>query len=401
MTQFSVFFDLLLSHNKSINITNTCSMLFHWNHPQGRKLSYYTKFYNGYQKPAPALYDDFDNNKDAFDIVSKVIAKDYCSTIDSKADLIHDMINMLDSFSIPKEEVYFIVNHFSNDLPMFVTCVFFLSVTERKELPGKIKEKYNNERTLNEENQAFFQIAMWNASKNSFFSSRRDGHRFESLHKITHLLLPKGYINQEQLNWRFTSSDTHLQRIDDIYNSSAKNIIIIGEGGIGKTTFLHELMCKSFGTERDPREYNMDEAIPLFIELNRCPNNIVSWYDNYQKKSNFITRYIADMIQTTYPEKYDYNTLLTKIESEFKRISVNPKYILLLDGYNEVPTDVNSNGESARAILSNEIRTLSNYDNIRDLESYVRASLISAHVKHEGEAYYIKNEVLTSRCGKS
>ena len=46
-------------------------------------------------------------------------------------------------------------------------------------------------------------------------------------------------------------------------------------------------------------------------------------------------------------------------------------------------------------------KIVSNYEGIRDIESYVRASLISAPIKHEGEAYHIRNEVLALRSRQS
>lgn len=67
------------------------------------------------------------------------------------------------------------------------------------------------------------------------------------------------------------------------------DLMLIGEGGIGKTTFLAHLM-KTITPETDPA------IVPIYIELNCCPQEIGNWFVDADKKSNFITRYIASLI---------------------------------------------------------------------------------------------------------
>lgn len=45
---------------------------------------------------------------------------------------------------------------------------------------------------------------------------------------------------------RYREPDGHISPVMDICKSSAENIAIVGEGGIGKTTFLHQLMRGEF-----------------------------------------------------------------------------------------------------------------------------------------------------------
>ena len=78
----------------------------------------------------------------------------------------------------------------------------------------------------------------------------------------------------------------------DICKQSAGNIAIVGEGGIGKTTFLHQLMSDEFLDQNGVvKNYKYGDSIPFFIELNRCPEKIREWYDETIGKTNFIARY--------------------------------------------------------------------------------------------------------------
>lgn len=105
-------------------------------------------------------------------------------------------------------------------------------------------------------------------------------------------------------------------------------------------------------------------TIPFFVELNRCPAHIAKWYNGSLQKTDFITRYVAVMLEnhssldTVRPETLD------QIEKEFQRRPEDGKseYLLLLDGFNEVLT---SDDQVVRTYLSNEITVLSRYPNVR------------------------------------
>lgn len=207
---------------------------------------------------------------------------------------------------------------------------------------------------------------IWHASQQNFFLSHRKGNRFATLN-IIERLLPKGYIEPEIMDFHFDCSNKDLKTIDQICDSTSENIAITGEGGIGKTTFMQVILERTFGTEDQQKEYDSAKMIPIFIELNRCPKEIGDWYQDKYKKTNFITRYIADFIQTSAHPYRDYSDLLDRIETEFRTNPYdNPKsYLLLLDGFNEVSTGTSSTGESVRAVLSREISELRKLPNVR------------------------------------
>lgn len=144
-----------------------------------------------------------------------------------------------------------------------------------------------------------------------------------------------------------------------------KNLILLGEGGIGKTTFLIHMM-KTF-YENKKESFN---KVPIYIELNRCPTEIGMWYSDRYKKTDFITRYIAAML-----DGGDYDQIkedrLNQVEEELRRKNEEEgkKYILLLDGFNEVSRNQtkskNGNtGQSIREVLRREISVLSTYGNV-------------------------------------
>lgn len=218
----------------------------------------------------------------------------------------------------------------------------------------------------------FLEHDLWEASQRDFFASRRRGGRFSSFHIITQLL-PKGFIAEPDFLIKGKTENSSIQSVMELCAEDNSHIAVIGNGGIGKTTFLHQLMSESYAkkilsdtgeTILQPLPYQTGRPIPFFIELNRCPESIGSWYDDNLRKTNFITRYIAQILENhTSLDSVSPGTL-DSIEKDFQKTPENgiPRYLLLLDGFNEVKS---SQGHSVRTFLSNEISVLSHYPNIR------------------------------------
>ncbi len=199
---------------------------------------------------------------------------------------------------------------------------------------------------------------IWTASQISYKNSRNEGNRFYSLN-ILKQLLPDGYIEETQFITQAKSRDGNIIPIMDIYLESNNNIAIVGNGGIGKTTFLQQILENTFETTDSNLETT---SVPIFIELNRCPQHILDWYDDALRKTNFITRYIAQLIEKHSSLNSVSIQTLDEIEKEFQRYPEDniPEYVLLLDGFNEVKSDT-----EFRQVLSNEIAMLSKYPNVR------------------------------------
>ncbi len=203
---------------------------------------------------------------------------------------------------------------------------------------------------------------LWKAAQSSYIASHREGGRFYSLN-ILERLLPQGYISKNRFLSRGTTKDGTVAPLKDLCAQSESDIAVIGDGGIGKTTFLQHLMEDEFlSPDGKARHYMRNRPVPFFIELNRCPDHINEWYDSTLGKTNFITRYIGQ-IQENHStlDSVSFQTL-DSIEKELQRIPSDGKaqYLLLLDGFNEVRAN-----SSIRVSLSNEISVLHTYPNVR------------------------------------
>ena len=139
------------------------------------------------------------------------------------------------------------------------------------------------------------------------------------------------------------------------------HVAIIGNGGTGKTTFLHYLIEQSFA--QSPEKFS-DLPVYIFIELNRCPTDIVHWHNDPSRKTKFITRYIGALLENHASLDTVDDRILEYVEKELQKRpdGGKPQYVLLLDGFNEVKID---EGYSIRSLLSNEISTIKKYDNVR------------------------------------
>lgn len=229
-----------------------------------------------------------------------------------------------------------------NDLPNFVKSLIATSASHT--YSKSVKEK------------------LWHSSQQAYLFSHSKGNRFYSLN-IIQQLLPQGYISDMSFSPQGTIEDGDTKPILNYCKFSDENLAIIGVGGIGKTTFLQQILHDIFISETgDISEYTQKTIVPFFIELNRCPEHIKDWYDSSYQKTNFITRYIGQMVENHRSIDNVGQDTLIEIEKEFsKKTSDGSKeYLLLLDGFNEV-----SANNSVRTFLSNEISVLNEMPNVR------------------------------------
>ena len=96
----------------------------------------------------------------------------------------------------------------------------------------------------------------------------------------------------------------------------------MGEGGIGKTTFLaHQLSVLLKEKEQMP------DMIPVYVELNRCPNVIGQWYSSKYGKTNYITRYVKSIMDDGEFKSYT-SEQLSDIEKEFMKETEDRKSVV-------------------------------------------------------------------------
>lgn len=203
---------------------------------------------------------------------------------------------------------------------------------------------------------------LWTVAQLNYIAFHREGGRFYNLN-IIERLLPQGYVATGHFLSRGKAEYGTVAPLADLCARSDSDIAIVGDGGIGKTTFLQHLLEGEFlAPDGSARRYMGNRPVPFFIELNRCPDHIRDWYDGTLGKTNFITRYIGQVWKNHASLDSVSSQTLDAVEKELQRTPKNgkPQYLLLLDGFNEVRA-----GGSIRADLSNEIFVLHTYPNVR------------------------------------
>lgn len=316
------------------------------------------------------------STQDGFMRLQKEAKEQVCPLIGEKVALYDDLTNMIQSSKrIPSTQKEYLSTIFIDSdkealLPTLIsTCIVIGNYITLLDTSNSTASNgvYSLSLDFLSNNDASFRTTIWEASKNAFKQSRMRGGRFYNIN-IIDCLLPRGYVSNDDIIFHLKASQPELQTLQGICNDSTENVAITGEGGIGKTTFLQKIMELSYMTEsKECRSTPMHSYIPIFIELNRCPINISESYDPKYQKTNFITQYIADMVQASLSYHFDMNEMLENIELDFRRTPINDQktYLLLLDGFNEVSTQISSDGESVRALLSQEISALNMLPNVR------------------------------------
>lgn len=164
-------------------------------------------------------------------------------------------------------------------------------------------------------------------------------------------LLTQGIPYVIDKSFRFFTSELSVSMLDDtsserdleeISNTSERNILLIGEGGIGKTTFLLSLLKKLSNTDTG--------IIPIYIKLSDCSTNT----DHRRIILNSILEQIP--LYTTGRNVLSYFDIKNSFENS------SNKYVLLLDGFNEITTL--DSGE-IRYSIANEINELLQIKNVQ------------------------------------
>lgn len=225
---------------------------------------------------------------------------------------------------------------------------------------------------------------LWEASQKYFKQLCKKGNRFHSIN-IIEQLLPNGYITNNAFISIGKTIDGTEEALFNLCSSIDNDIVIVGDGGIGKTTFLQQLLRNAFLDSTGKKSvYKKEYSVPFFIELNNCPEHIMNWYDSSLKKTNFITRFIGQMVENHRSLDTVSHDTLDKIEKELQKIpeNGNPEYLLLLDGFNEVNTS-----KSIRHFLSKEISVLHQYPNVKIITTSRQTQ--SAHFATEFTNIYL------------
>lgn len=211
----------------------------------------------------------------------------------------------------------------------------FVNYREADDIPTLINNSLTD-RTLRE---------FSNSSCRRFFDEKKFDITFKDE------LLTQGIPYVIDKSFRFFTSELSVSMLDDTSNEkdleeissiSERNTLLIGEGGIGKTTFLLSLLKKLNSTDTG--------IIPIYIKLSDCSTN----NDHRRIIINSLLEQIPLYVTSkNVPSYFD-------IKNSFENSS--NKYILLLDGFNEItPLD---SGE-VRYSIANEINELLQIKNVQ------------------------------------
>ena len=186
---------------------------------------------------------------------------------------------------------------------------------------------------------------LWNAGRNTYRQSKADGRRFHLLH-VDEQIMPfyrkddkRANVKGAELpiNVRIGDSEDELS-LREVLDKEHGNYYLIGEGGIGKTTALFRFMEQHY----ERKTYQPSDEIPLFVELNRAPGVFGRWYKGAEgMQSCFIRMEIGRQLLHR-PELADVpDDILKGISEEFSMTPDDgvPRYMLLLDGLNEISMD--------------------------------------------------------------
>ena len=225
----------------------------------------------------------------------------------------------------------------------------------------------------------------WNAGKMWYEEARKPGARFHSL-DIVNKILPSAEDKpaESEYSFSFRATDTNENAIqcsrfsellrdkNSVYHRG--HFMLIGEGGIGKTTTLMSAMQDSY---KEKESYKGESVIPLFVELSLAPDSQDSHaYDGIS--SSVIHRLIYAMLQEK-DSKKDHTDFLRECMNEESSIAKDTvrtlltsvagdetRYVLLIDGLNEVSSEpFTGRRSSAQGRILQEIKEIiERYSNV-------------------------------------
>ena len=253
-----------------------------------------------------------------------------------------------------------------------VICIMEEPVTPPQSVKVIKEEDISSTPKDEEDNRPISPQKLWNAGHRTYEQSKADGGRFQMLH-VEKRIMPFFRSDEKRTNGsvlpiNITTGDSKEElSLRDALESKHGNLYLIGEGGIGKTTAMFSTIEQNY----KENTYDPTAEIPLFIELNRAPGVFGRWYKGSEgMKSCFVRMEIARQVLDCEELADVSNEMIKCVTDEFKRTPDNgqPKYLLLLDGLNEVSmnsitdnsTIVNGYGisEFVRRLIIEEINYL-------------------------------------------
>lgn len=218
-------------------------------------------------------------------------------------------------------------------------------------------------------------INVWYSAHRWYENHRRNNGWFKN-NASQNLLLPNAEIKtvyeiagepNKPIDLKNRAIKIEPRQLFELLNHSKKNIFLIGERKIGKTTALMRIMEEYYGdgTKEIIR-------IPIFVELSCAPDSYGELYEN--GVSSYIRRAVFRQINDNRKAQHGIGVQSQEIDEAFSlpaAVSVDPvdnlfsnqakspHFLLLLDGLNEVSLSVlNETGLSIYWMIVKEIEYL-------------------------------------------
>lgn len=297
-------------------------------------------------------------NEDTLSSLRHIMATEILQRTANKDLLIEKLLYVVHS-----DTVIFTTNDFEllsahKDDPAYVLTYVFAKVTATSDKTQKLKhskdfdpfENFSSElfdkkplltsieNTLTELGRSMYDSII---NSESYFPELRNellsnGHEYEVFKDFT---LNKNYVMTIENNDTFPLVDEFEEN---------NNLLIIGEGGVGKTTLLISYMKFFFVSNNISLK-----SLPLYVKLSKCSSGL--------NPEHFILGEIKRQLEVFVGGNSQYSS--KDILDEWARNTTDfPQYTLLLDGFNEITT--NDNG-TLRSNISKEINKLLEMKNLR------------------------------------
>ncbi len=205
-------------------------------------------------------------------------------------------------------------------------------------------------------------ISTW---KNWYQEKTKEGSRFSILFSekgIEPELLPLAGTLPVNVHER-SGEDRPLM---EMINCTPGHLYLIGEGGIGKTTALDNIMKSAY--EPDSQREQPCKQIPMLIELSMASKKD---FDRDKDECYYIRNTLFDLLEKEIQKVESLSSLSRReirnhISDIFKANNPEPEYILLLDGLNEVSRETIGGIHTVASAVLTEIGTIiDEYKNVR------------------------------------
>lgn len=179
------------------------------------------------------------------------------------------------------------------------------------------------------------------------------------------------------------SVDENIKNFDQMLSSAQNShIAILGnEGGIGKTTIMTKMFFEL--QEKACVDNSDDSLIPIYIKGSALAGS------DYIIMRYIAKNYFGESTATSF-DSFETGNIIKTLESEFKADTETPNYILLIDGYNEIP-------ESVLSKFNEEINQYLSGDKYKNVRIVISGRYLSENFSREGIIHYTVKRIAFSK----